>query len=98
MQEQALTLVKAAEKLGEIINNLKKVSDVELMTKLSIDMKELETHGDEVHRKAMYDLFSGKYDAIDVIKLRDIYKEIEKTLDTCYHISDLVLSVALKQS
>ena len=98
MKEQALTLVKAAEKLGEIINNLKKVSDVELMTKLSIDMKELETHGDEVHRKAMYDLFSGKYDALDVIKLRDIYKEIEKTLDTCYHISDLVLSVALKQS
>lgn len=98
MKEQALTLVKAAEKLGEIINNLKKVSDVELMTKLSIDMKELETHGDEVHRKAMYDLFSGKYEALDVIKLRDIYKEIEKTLDTCYHISDLVLSVALKQS
>lgn len=98
MKEQALTLVSAAEKLCEIIKNLKKVSDVELITKLNIQMKELETHGDDVHRKAMSDLFSGKYDALEVIKLRDIYKEVEKTLDTCYHISDAVLSVALKQS
>ena len=98
MKEQALTLVNATRKLGDIISNLKKVSDVENITKLNIEMKELETHGDDVHRKAMSELFSGKYDALEVIKLREIYKDIEKTLDTCYHISDAVLSVALKQS
>ena len=98
MKEQALTLVNATEKLADIISNLKKVCDVELITKLNIEMKELETHGDDVHRKAMSELFSGKYDALEVIKLREIYKDIEKTLDTCYHISDAVLSVALKQS
>ena len=98
MKEQALTLVNATEKLGEIIKNLKKVCDVELITKLNIEMKVLETHGDDVHRNAMAQLFSGKYDALEVIKLRDIYTEVEKTLDTCYHISDTVLNVALKQS
>ena len=98
MKEQALTLVNAADKLGEIIKNLKKVSDVELITKLNIEMKELETYGDGVHRKAISDLFSGKYDALEVIKLRDIYKEVENALDTCYHISDAILNVALKQS
>ncbi len=98
MKEQALTLVNAANKLGEIIKNLKKVSDVEVLTKLNIEMKELETHGDEVHRKAMFDLFSGKYEALDVIKLRDIYREIENALDACFHVSDTVLNVALKQS
>ena len=98
MKEQALTLVNATEKLADIISNLKKVCDVELITKLNIEMKELGTHGDDVHRKAMSELFSGKYDALEFIKLREIYKDIEKTLDTCYHISDAVLSVALKQS
>ncbi len=98
MKEQALTLVNAADKLGEIIKNLKKVSDVELITKLNIEMKELETYGDGVHRKAISDLFSGRYDALEVIKLRDIYKEVENALDTCYHISDAILNVALKQS
>ncbi len=98
MKEQALTLVRAAEMLGDIIKNLKKVSNVELMTELNIEMKKLETYGDEVHRRAMFDLFSGKYDALEVIKLRDIYKEIENALDACFHVSDTVLNVALKQS
>lgn len=98
MKEQAFTLVKATDKLKEIVGEFKKVSDVEKMTKLSIEMKELESHGDEVHRNAMKILFSGKYDALEVIKLRDIYKEIENALDACYYVSDIILNVVLKQN
>ena len=61
-------------------------------------MKGIESHGDEIHRKAMYELFSGKYDALDVIKLRDIYKEIENALDACFYVSDTILNVVLKQN
>lgn len=98
MKEQALTLVRATDKLREIIGEFKKVSDVEEITRLSIEMKELESHGDEVHRQAMRNLFSGRYDALEVIKLRDIYKEIENALDACFYVSDTVLNVVLKQS
>ena len=98
MKEQALTLVQATEKLGKIIKKFKKVSDVEEITKENIAMKEIESHGDEIHRKAMFDLFSGKYDALEVIKLRDIYKEIENALDACFYVSDTILNVVLKQN
>ena len=98
MKEQALTLVQATEQMGEIIRKFKKVSDVEDITKTNIAMKELETHGDEVHLKAMRELFSGKFDALDVIKLRDMYKEIENALDACFNVSDTILNVVLKQS
>ena len=98
MKEQALTLVQATEQLGKIIKKFKKVSDVEEITKENIAMKELESHGDEIHRKAMYELFSGKYDALEVIKLLDIYKEIENALDACFYVSDTILNVVLKQN
>lgn len=98
MKEQALVLLQAVAKLGEIIKKFKKVSDVEDVTKLNIQMKELETRGDEIHRQAISELFSGKYEAIDVIKLRDIYKEIENALDACFNVSDTILNVVLKQS
>ena len=68
------------------------------MTKTNIEMKELETHGDEIHLKAMSELFSGKFDALDVIKLRDMYKEIENALDACFNVSDTILNVVLKQA
>lgn len=98
MKEQALTLVQATEQLDRIIKKFKKVSDVEEITKENIAMKEIESHGDEIHRKAMYELFSGKYDALEVIKLRDIYKEIENALDACFYVSDTILNVVLKQN
>ena len=98
MKEKDLTLVQATEQMGEIIKKFKKVSDVEDITKTNIAMKELETHGDEIHHRAMYELFSGKYEALDVIKLRDMYKEIENALDACFNVSDTVLNVVLKQS
>lgn len=96
MKEQALTLVQATEQLGKIIKKFKKVSDVDDITKSNIAMKELETHGDEIHLKAMSELFSGKFDTLDVIKLRDMYKEIENALDACFNVSDTILSVVLK--
>lgn len=98
MKEQAQTLLSATEQMGEIIKKFKKVSDVEEITKANIAMKELESHGDEIHHRAMNNLFSGKYEALDVIKLRDMYKEIENALDACFYVSDTILNVVLKQS
>ena len=98
MKEQALTLVNATEKLGEIVKKFKKVSDVEEITELNIEMKEIEAHGDEIHRRVMRNLFSGQYEALDVIKLRDMYKEIENAFDACFYVTDTILNVVLKQS
>ena len=98
MKEQALTLVQATDKLAEIVKLFKKVSDVEKITKLNIEMKEIEAHGDEIHRRAMGNLFSGKYEALEVIKLRDMYKEIENAFDACFYVTDTILNVFLKQS
>ena len=98
MKEQALTLVQATDKLAEIVKLFKKVSDVEKITKLNIDMKEIESHGDEIHRRAMGNLFSGKYEALEVIKLRDMYKEIENAFDACFYVTDTILNVVLKQA
>ena len=98
MKEQALTLVQATDKLAEIVKLFKKVSDVDKITKLNIEMKEIEAHGDEIHRRAMGNLFSGKYEALEVIKLRDMYKEIENAFDACFYVTDTILNVVLKQS
>ena len=98
MKEQALTLVQATDKLAEIVKLFKKVSDVEKITKLNIEMKEIEAHGDEIHRRAMGNLFSGRYEALEVIKLRDMYKEIKNAFDACFYVTDTILNVVLKQS
>ena len=92
------TLFKATEELKTIIYNFKNTTPIKTITESNINMKEIETHGDEIHYQAIDELFSGKYDALSVIKLRDIHKDIENALDSCFSVSDAVVNVVLKQS
>lgn len=98
MQKQAQTLYQATEELKIIIHNFKKSSSIKEMTETNLKMKEIESYGDEIHYHAIDELFSGKYDALTVIKLRDIHKDIENALDSCFSVSDAVVNVVLKQS
>ena len=95
---QANTLISATEELDYIMHHFTKTTSVSEMTDRNLKMKEIETRGDEIHYLALDALFSGEYDALTVIKNRDIYKDIEGALDTCYHVSDAVTNVVLKES
>lgn len=98
MKHQAETLVQSTKELTYIVSMLRNIDKVKEITESHYKMKEIETHGDEILYKAMDDLFSGKYDALSVIKLRDIYKDIENALDNCYGVSDTILNIVLKHS
>ena len=98
MQKQAETLFRATEELKSIIHNFKNTTSIKVITEGNIRMKEIESHGDEIHYHAIDELFSGKYDALTVIKLRDIHKDIENALDSCFSVSDAIVNVVLKQS
>ena len=98
MKKQAETLYQATEELKIIIHNFKKSCSIKEMTETILTMKGIESHGDEIHYHAVDELCSGKYDALTVIKLRDIHKDIENALDACFSVSDAVVNVVLKQS
>jgi uncharacterized protein Yka (UPF0111/DUF47 family) len=61
-------------------------------------MKEIESKGDEILNQTVEKLFSGALQPLDVIKYREIYKDIESALNLCYDVSDEVLSIVLKHS
>lgn len=96
MKKQAETLLKATEELTFIVSHLKKVTQIKEITESNHRMREIESHGDEILYRAMDELFSGKYDALTVLKLRDIHKYIENALDTCFTVSDEVVNIVLK--
>lgn len=61
-----------------------------------IEINRLENLGDAVFRRALTKLFVEDNDAIDVIKWKDIYEELEETLDSCEHLADTVEGVIMK--
>ena len=96
LKEQAETLTKAVNELHFIISKFKNFKRTNEIMQSNERMDEIETHGDEILQRAMLDLFSGKYENLTVIKLKDIYDNIEDALDRCFTISDSVVNIVLK--
>lgn len=98
VKKQAEILIKATEELRTIISMLKKGPRLKEVTACNYRIKDIENRGDEILFNATEEIFSGKYDALSVLKLRDIYKGIENALDMCSVISDLIVNIVLKHS
>lgn len=98
VKRQAEILIKSAEELRAIISMLKNNAPLKDITACNSRIKDIENRGDEILFNATEELFSGKYDALYVLKLRDIYKGIENALDMCSIISDLIVNIVLKHS
>ena len=98
LKQQAAVLMEAAEKQLMMIKKFKNFKKVHLITEACKQMKELETKGDDILYHAMSNLFSNGYDALTIIKLKDVYTNIEKALDICFDVSELLVNVTLKHT
>jgi uncharacterized protein len=96
MRSQAEALMAATEEVKTCIEFLRTLRWTNSLNDSHTRMIEIERRGDEIFAQAIDDLFSGKYDALDVIKFRGIYRDIESAFDYCYSVSDRVLNVAVK--
>ncbi|MFA7658453.1 MAG: DUF47 family protein [Candidatus Gastranaerophilaceae bacterium] len=98
MVQQSKTILKATDELMRSVNLLKTISKTKEITASHESMKEIESLGDDILYRAMDKLFSGEFEAIEVIKLRDIYKVLESAMDKCFSVSDAILNIALKNN
>jgi len=98
MLQQSKTILKATDELIRSVSLVKTISKTKEITASHQSMKEIETLGDDILYRAMDKLFSGEFEALEVIKLRDIYKVLESALDKCFSVSDAILNIALKNN
>ncbi|MCQ2789316.1 MAG: DUF47 family protein [bacterium] len=98
LKEQASAILKATTELQRSVGLLRTLAKTSDITHSRDLMKEIETLGDDIHYRATAKLFSGEFEALEVIKLRDIYKLLESAMDKCNSVSDVILNIALKNS
>jgi uncharacterized protein Yka (UPF0111/DUF47 family) len=63
-----------------------------------VKIHQLEREGDEIYREATAYLFSGSFDVQTVIMMKDIYDDLENTVDRCEHVGDLVERIVIKNT
>lgn len=93
--DQVDVLVRAADLTAEAMPRLRTMKD---LTEYWIEINRLENQGDQVYRKLLAHLFSGEYDAITVMKLREIVESLEAAADGFEHVANTIETIAVKES
>ena len=95
---QAELMSSATDTVHEMVQGLRNVDDLEKIKALNDRLQYVEGEADKYMNDLLRDLYGGKYDAIRAIVIRDIYELIEKVVDRCRDVGNVVMQVVLKNS
>src|SRR6202162_1715338 len=94
-KSMASLLVEAVVQLQAAVSKLESKSGIR---EHGIEVHRIENVGDTESRRAIGDLFSGRYDAITIIKLKDFYTLLEDSLDRCEDVANVIEGITLKNA
>jgi hypothetical protein len=63
-----------------------------------IECNRLENEGDRAYRMLLVRLFSGEYDALTVLKMKEVADELEAACDAFEHVANTVETIVVKSS
>jgi uncharacterized protein len=96
--KQISLLERATDVVLELVKSLRKGMDLEKVKSLNDKLQFLESEADS-HMMVLYkDLFSGKFEPLQVIALKDLYELLEKIIDRCRDAGNVIAHIALKHS
>ena len=94
IKELANVVLSIVKKIDYGIMEVEKLKN---MNQFYVDVHTLENRGDDIYRDALANLFD-KDDAIGIIKYKEIYELLEKTIDGCEAIANVIESVVVKHA
>jgi uncharacterized protein len=95
MRQQADVLARATQSVHQAMTRLRSLAGLD---PILVEIHRLENEGDRVYRKTLAALFAGPFDAMDVLKSKDIVDGLELALDHCESVANVLETIALKHA
>ena len=96
--KQAEMMEKATDAVHAMVKQLDSLDDLEKIKALNDKLQYVEGEADKVMNDLLRNLYSGKYDALRAIVLRDIYELMEKVIDRSRDVGNVMMHIVLKNS
>jgi uncharacterized protein len=95
MARQVDLLQRAARCTAAAMTRLATMTD---LASYWIEVNRLENEADQVYRGLLSRLFSGTYEALTVLKLKQVADDLEDAADAFEHVANVVETIAVKES
>lgn len=88
-------LCRAANEIQAAVAEIRKPPVVNQHVAL---IKHLEEEGDAIYHEAVGALFAGKPDPLEVIRWKEMYDTLERAIDSCMGVAQVLQSISLKNA
>jgi uncharacterized protein Yka (UPF0111/DUF47 family) len=96
--KQVSILEQATDTVSQMVRSLRTRAHLEQVKEYNTRLHYLEGEADKLMLALVQDLYSGKHDPLKVIILLDLYETLEKIIDRCRDVGNIVFQVVLKYS
>jgi uncharacterized protein len=96
--QRALVLTRATEVVAQMIGELRNGLRIDPVKKLQDRLQTLESEGDRMLLAPYRTLYLESNDAMRAMLAKDLFELIEKAIDKCRDVGNIVYSIVLKNS
>ncbi len=93
--DQLRLVQRSAHETATAMGRLRTLKDLEPYW---IEVNRLENEADRVHRNLLSKLFSGAYEPLELMKIREVGDRLEDASDALEHVAHAVETIAVKES
>ena len=97
MVQLAKLIQLSVVEIEKAVTGIRSIKDPGLIEERCIEVNRLENIADNVLGHAIMDIFKTK-DAITIIKLKDIYENLEMATDKCEDVANVLSDIAIRHS
>jgi uncharacterized protein len=98
LSRQLQLIEKAANTVLTMIKELRRGVNLDLIRSHNDQLQTVEGEADKLVLEYLRDLYSGKYDPVKVVYLKDLFELLEKVTDRCRDAGNVINHIVLKNS
>jgi uncharacterized protein Yka (UPF0111/DUF47 family) len=80
------------------VDAMRRLSTPQELSAYWVEINRLENEGDQAYRRLLATLFSGMYEPLELLKLKDVVEELEAAADAFEHLAQTVQTIAAKEA
>ena len=93
--DQIRVICSGCAETGRAMGRLDTLADLEPYW---IEVNRLENQADQIYRRILSQLFSGEYDVLTMLKVREVADLLENAADALEHVAHAVETIAVKET
>lgn len=96
--KHSVLLEQATDTVLQMVQSLRARANLEIVKEQNDRLQYFEGEADKLMLELLRELYSGRQDPLRAIVQRDLYELLEKTMDRCRDVGNIVFHIVLKHS